>query len=53
MFRHISNNNQWSIGIRDTQGTVRTLLNFELVLFSRWIFMYHMALGAEVAVLNS
>ncbi len=44
---------QCNLGIRDTQGTAKTVLNSEVVLFLRSISMYWIGIGTEVAVVNS
>ncbi len=44
---------QWNLGIRDTHGTVKTVLNSEVVLFLRSISVNWIGLGTEVAALNS
>ncbi len=36
---YVSVDIQWNLGIRDTQGTVKTVLNSEVVLFLRSISM--------------
>ncbi len=44
---------QWNLGIRDTQWTVKTVLNSEVVLFLRFLSMSWIGLGTVVAVRNS
>ncbi len=43
---------QWNLGIRDTHETVKTVLTSEVVVFLRFISVYWIGLGTEVAALN-